>query len=60
MIIVVNAQTGEITERELTAEEKIQMEVEIYELPNDEMIIEVEDKLEELQAKIDKEFPYNE
>ncbi len=28
------------------------MEVEIYEPPNDEMIIEVEDKLEELQAKI--------
>ena len=37
MITEYNALTGEVTHREMTAEEKIQMEVEIYKSPNEQI-----------------------
>lgn len=37
MIIEYNALTGEVTRREMTAEEKIQMDVEIYKPSNEQI-----------------------
>lgn len=37
MITEYNALTGEVTQREMTAEEKIQMEVEIYKPSNEQI-----------------------
>ena len=37
MITEYNALTGEVTQREMTAEEKIQMEVEIYKSSNEQI-----------------------
>ena len=47
-----NAQTGEITERELTPEELAQMEAMQTEVPTEQQVSELQNQLDELRYKL--------